>query len=166
MPLDSKLKRNTEVSVSSSQLQKIGQLHINRSSRSLSVSKYRNLIANSINRAKHEERRLPSKKAESSFISRRTPDISFDASMEYDKLERLTNRYESARNDLLVVQQKVLEFGLREKLNGKLLYEVTEESEVSFSKLDKSFDDLVGRCFQRQDGLPRLPRGSPGPVRV
>mmetsp|Transcript_23441 Transcript_23441/g.41564 ORF Transcript_23441/g.41564 Transcript_23441/m.41564 type:complete len:162 (+) Transcript_23441:89-574(+) len=161
MPLDSKLKRNTEVSVSSSQLQKIGQLHINRSSRSLSVSKYRNLIANSINRAKHEERRLPSKKAESSFISRRTPDISFDASMEYDKLER-----ESARNDLLVVQQKVLEFGLREKLNGKLLYEVTEESEVSFSKLDKSFDDLVGRCFQRQDGLPRLPRGSPGPVRV
>jgi hypothetical protein len=123
------------------------------------------LIANTVNRAKHEERRLPSKKTESSFITRRTPDFSFDASLEYDKLERLTNRYETARNDLLAVQQKCLEFGLRGKLNGKGLREVTEEHEVGVNKLDKSFEELYDRYFQRQDGLSRLFLASQKPVR-
>lgn len=163
---ENRLKRRPEASVSSSQLQKIGQLQVNRPSRSLSVSKYRSLIANSINRAKLKGRRLPAKKVESTLVSRRSPDISFNASLEYDKLERLTNRYESARHDLLLVQQRVMEFGLRDKLNGVGLYEVSEASEVSFSKLDKSFDQLVDRCFHRHDGLPRLPRGSHSPVRV
>lgn len=164
MSLESKLKRNTEASISSSQLQKFGQLAVNRSSRSLSVSKYRGLIASSIHKAKHEERRLPVKKTDYLYPGRSTPENCFDTSFEYDKLERLTNRYESARNDLLTVQQQVLEFDLRGKLQGKGLYEVSEEHEDSFSKLDKSFNELVGRYFPRQEGLPRLTRGSLKPV--